>query len=69
MRLPYITLVEWCQINDVPDSTARSWIKNGTIEVLSLNGKRPVLIREDHPVPYKDPDIHQWRYQWKEKSE
>ena len=63
MSRRYLTVVEFSKKYNVPISTVKTWIKNGTLNV--MRSVRPMLIPDDQGTPEKDPDIHEWRYQWK----
>lgn len=63
MARPYLTMEQYCLKYDVPRSTVRYWIQQGVLEV--RKDVRPMLIPDGQGIPYKDPDIHKFRYQWK----
>ena len=65
MSRPYLTVAEYSEKYGVPKTTVKSWIRSGKLK--ARKNLRPMLIEDDQLVPYKDPDIHAWRYQWKER--
>ena len=58
----YLTVEEFSMKYDVPKSTVKQWVKDGTLD--AMKSVRPMLIPDDQGVPVKDPEIHGWRYQW-----
>ena len=58
-----MTVEEYAKRYGVPCSTVKGWIRDGTLE--TNRDVKPMLIKPGQKVPYKDPDIHRWRYQWK----
>ena len=61
MSRPYLTVKEYAAKYGVPKSTIRVWIRDGKLKV--FKGKT-ILIPDDQPIPYKDPKIPGWRYQF-----
>lgn len=65
MARRYLTIKEYCAEHSVKRTTVQHWIRNGTLK--ARTDVRPYMIPADQPVPYKDPSIHAWRYQWKKE--
>lgn len=61
----YLTVAEYSQKHGVPQSTVRKWVKDRKLQ--AVRSVRPMLIPDDQAVPDKDPDIHKWRYTWKNR--
>ena len=66
MARGYLTIKQYCEKYGISRTTVQHWIRHGKIEAVTW--KRPYMIPEDQPIPYKDPSIHKWRYQWKEEG-
>ena len=63
MSRPYLTVKQWAEKHGVPRETVRNWICAGVLECRT--DIRPMLIPDDQGTPYKDPDKHKFRYQWR----
>jgi hypothetical protein len=64
MSRRYLTIREYCEEHGVTRTTVQHWIRTGKLQAVTF--KRPYLIPDGQPVPYKDPLVHKWRYQWKD---
>lgn len=58
-----MTVEKYAKRHGVPRSTVKGWARDGTLE--TDRSVRPMVINPGQKTPYKDPDIHKWRYQWK----
>lgn len=63
MSRPYLTVKGFSLKYHVPQSTVKQWIREGTLK--ARTDIRPMQIPDDQGIPYKDPSVHGWRYQWR----
>ena len=61
-----LTIKQYCEKYDVPRTTVQYWLKRGLLK--KSRGKRPFLIPDNQPIPYKDDLFPSFRYRWKDEE-